>query len=37
LQFAAGEMLPPELIQVVKESAVPGEGHVFFRGLLIAV
>jgi hypothetical protein len=37
LQFADGEMLPPELIQVVKESPEPGEGRVFFRGKLIAV
>jgi hypothetical protein len=37
LRFADGEMLPPELIQVVKESPVPGEGRVFFRGRLIAV
>jgi hypothetical protein len=37
LQWADGEMLPPELIQVVKESAVPGEGRVFFRGALVAV
>lgn len=34
LQFAAGEMLPPELIQVIKESPVAGEGSVFFRGKL---
>jgi hypothetical protein len=37
LQFAAGEMLPPELIQVTKESPVPGSGRVFFRGKLIEV
>jgi hypothetical protein len=37
LQFASGEMLPPELIQVVKESPIPGKGQVFFRGRLIAV
>jgi Calcineurin-like phosphoesterase len=37
LQFADGEMLPPELIQVVKESPVPGEGRAFFRGALLAV
>jgi hypothetical protein len=37
LQFADGEMLPPELIQVVKESPKPGEGRVFFRGRLLAV
>jgi hypothetical protein len=33
LQFAV-EMLPPELIQVVKEAPVPGNGRVFFRGKL---
>jgi hypothetical protein len=37
LQFAAGEMLPPELIQVVKESPEPGQGRAFFRGKLISV
>jgi hypothetical protein len=34
LQWASGEMLPPELIQVVKEDPVPGNGRVFFRGKL---
>jgi hypothetical protein len=37
IQWADGEMMPPELIQVVKESPVPGEGRVFFRGALLAV
>jgi hypothetical protein len=37
LSFAAGEMLPPELAQVIKESPVPGEGRVFFRGKLLVV
>lgn len=37
LQWADGEMLPPELLQVVRESPVPGEGRVYFRGSLLAV
>jgi hypothetical protein len=34
LSFAAGEMLPPELVVVVKESPVPGKGLVAWRGRL---
>jgi hypothetical protein len=34
LSFAAGELLVPEIILVVKESPVPGEGLVSFRGRL---
>lgn len=34
LSFAAGEMLPPELVVVVKESPIPGCGIVAWRGRL---
>jgi hypothetical protein len=37
LQFADGEMLPPELVQVVTEHPEPGFGRVWWRGRLIAV
>jgi hypothetical protein len=32
LTFAAGEMLPPELVTVTQESAEPGKGTFSFRG-----
>jgi hypothetical protein len=34
LTWAAGVLMPPELVQVVRESPVPGEGRVWFRGRL---
>jgi hypothetical protein len=37
LTWASGELMPPELVQVVKQSGIPGTGTVWFRGRLIAV
>ena len=34
LTIAAGHVMPPELVQVVKESPIPGQGSVWFRGRL---
>jgi hypothetical protein len=37
LTWSSGELMPPELVQVVKQSGIPGKGTVWFRGKLIAV
>jgi len=37
LTWASGELLPPELVQVVTEHPEPGFGRVWFRGKLISV
>jgi hypothetical protein len=37
LSFASSEMLPPELIQVIKESSIPGHGQAWFRGKLFNI
>jgi hypothetical protein len=37
LTWASGELLPPELVQVVTEHPEPGFGRIWWRGKLIAV
>jgi hypothetical protein len=37
LTWSNGELMPPELVQVVKQSGIPGAGAVWLRGKLIKV